>query len=309
DERLGVHAECLGVRFAPNRVTLEAGAGPHAVTFTARKPPAVDTRQHVRFVDARGEPVTEVRAAIYGADGQAPVAASSDARGHIAFDLHIAAGAHGWLYLRDGRWLIRSTGPLASPGDNHRFVVDPDAPLELELMPACSVAGRLLRPDGQPAAFARVELQREVGGHWQRLAKATSTANGDFACNQLRPHLGRLRIAVRCHHGTLAEEHERLTLADEGARVQLGELRLAPPAIVTGVLRRADGSPDAGRFVSLHGKGDADDYQEDTLTDAQGRFRFVGVAPGAGELYVRRGGGTRTPYQVAAGEAVEVTPK
>jgi protocatechuate 3,4-dioxygenase beta subunit len=305
DQRLGVHPEGLGVRFAPDRASFERGKGPHVVTFAARKPPQVRTRQRVRLLDADGAPVAGVRTAIYGADGQSPVTGISDDAGWLTFELRIEAGKHGWLYLRDGRWLITDAAPLGSPYDNHRFVVAPDEPMQVRLQAACAVTGRLLRADGEPAAFADVVLQHEVGGHWQRVASTTSTANGDFACDQLQTRSDRLRVVVRSQHGSLNHRSDDLKLAESGTRVQLGTLKLTPPAIVTGIVATDAGAPIAGVFVSLHGKDDSGDYQENAVTDAAGRFRFVGVPPGRGEVYVGIDGGRRSAYQVRAGQRFE----
>jgi len=308
NEKLGVHPEGLGVRFAPSRTGLDPKSAPHDVTFAARKPPQVRTRQRVRLLDGNGVAIAGVRTAMYGADGQPPAPAISDDDGWLTFELRIAAGKHGWLYLRDGRWLIADAAPLGSADKSHRFVVAPDRAITLDLLAACSVAGQVVRSDGQPAAFTEVELQHEVGGHWQRYATTISNANGDFACDQLQTYDGNLRVAVRGRHGSIAHTAERLQLGRPGTQVQLGKLQLAPPAVVTGVVADRDGKPLPGVFVSLHGKRETSDYHENAVTDAEGRFRFVGVPPGKGEVYVRTDGGRRSAYEVGEGEHFEWQP-
>jgi protocatechuate 3,4-dioxygenase beta subunit len=106
------------------------------------------------------------------------------------------------------------------------------------------------------------------------------------------PRSLRLVVAGRC--GTFTGEP--FALAAAGAKVDLGTCTLRAPVVVEGVVRDAAQRPVAGQSVwlltidpgppRLHPPIE----HVETLTDREGRYRFVGVAPGPVWLQLRADG-------------------
>jgi len=192
--------------------------------------------------------------------------------------------------------------------------VAPDDPLELRAELACEVRGRLLRPDGRPAAVVEVQLEEQQPNRtpeWSPFAKTVTGRDGTFVWRGLH----RLDRPVRLHSATGlgAVDGAVFALAAAGAKVDLGDLRLERTSIVEGVVHDAAGAPAPGVRVWLRewdfaaGKQKSGSVVE-VLTDRAGRYRFTAVPPGGTWLQVLRAGESITlqravePFEVKPGE-------
>ncbi|MBL8754305.1 MAG: carboxypeptidase regulatory-like domain-containing protein [Planctomycetes bacterium] len=163
----------------------------------------------------------------------------------------------------------------------------PMEPCELRLQPANLVRGRVLDPDGKPAASVVVwlvpaqGLDRPLDQPWTRTG-----ADGTF---QFPPMVaaGGHWIARGSHANTFAVgDTEIPAVPGESAAA---DLRLAPNARVEGTVRDADGKPAAGVFVTCVpfdlGTGRlARGCDQHVVTDANGRYAFVRVEAHAVQL-------------------------
>lgn len=163
---------------------------------------------------------------------------------------------------------------------------------------ALPAAGRLkvvaLRPDGGPAAFARVELAGESG------ATRTHNAGADGLCEIESPFLGA---------GTLTVVASRLAPCVRGVDVAAGAtetvtVRLDAGAVVSGLAVDDAGTPLPGAWVTvlappaLFGRG--------AKCDADAAFRFEGMSEGACELLASAEGHARGELATVTAPATAV---
>ena len=175
--------------------------------------------------------------------------------------------------------------------------------------------GRLLRADGRPAAFVSVHLEESSHNrlpHWMAMGYATTDRDGNYRF----PRLHHIDALLRAHcESTLGEwVGEPFDLSKPGTVVKLPDAKLGEPATIEGVLRDAQQQPVGGVRVWLRDWDMARQTQRsgslvETLTDAQGRYRFLGVPLGGAWLELltdpsERHASTKAvePFEVEAGK-------
>lgn len=166
----------------------------------------------------------------------------------------------------------------------------PEDPVQVRLLPAASIHGRVLGPDGSPLAGARVSAceGEEMGGCGNRVATpclegepATSDAEGRF-------HLARLSPAwytVTAQAPGLVNAEVSPVRAAAGEPMEV-EIRFPEGATVSGRVTAPDGSPLPGADVWVRSEKSAVwmTARED------GSFRVSGVAAGPNEIVARADG-------------------
>lgn len=147
--------------------------------------------------------------------------------------------------------------------------------------------GRVVGADGRPVAGARVSAVGSswAGGRVQTTSDrhAATGADGSFELRGLRLGLAHLLAVVADGHG----RHARLVEPAPGI-LDFGEIRLAAPHSIEGVLLDANDRPASRTLVRLTGPAieGRDPYErygtrEERRTDHLGRFRFPDLEPGA----------------------------
>lgn len=295
--RVTLHAP--GWRFAPPAVRAQPGKGPHVAAFTATR--VATTRHDLAFTahDAAGQPIAGLPVSLRPPGTSDEVRATTAADGTAMLTTTVAVGDRVWLRSVDARWALSPGAtegrPLTDTLHNLRdrnIAFDPSQTLALRFAAACSVRGRLLRTDGRPAPFAWVELQEHrTNGwpEWSMVAYATTDRDGHFEMAGLHPIAATLRLCSETALGTWARDD--VDLGRAGTSIRVPEATLAAPATVEGVVRDANQRPVAGIRVQRLDWDPAQQRQrtgnvDETLTDRDGRFRFVGVPPGDGSLRV-----------------------
>lgn len=281
-------------QFSPEAMSLEPKRGPHRVKFTASPADAPTHACKLQVRDDSGKPAADVALMMRPVRGGSRVFAVTDADGKVTFDTRLAIGSMALLCSDDDRWVTTRSGSDADTASDlqargqHSFLVDPSRVEQVQLAAACSVRGRILRHDGRPASFTWVELQDQRANRepeWSRADLTCTDREGHFVLPRLHASDTSLRVRVASPNG--AWDGPPFEMRRPGTAIRLPEARLAPPAVIEGVLRDGGQHPvpgvrvdlfawDAARFSAHHVDG--------TITDREGRYRFLGVAPGSMRL-------------------------
>ena len=161
------------------------------------------------------------------------------------------------------------------------------------------VEGQVLDAAGAPAAGAEVAL---AGG--EQVLTATTGPGGGFAL-EVPPRAYR----VSARRGDGAATLPAAVPVAAGQTVRGLTLRLGTPAALRGQVVDRAGAPVPSASIGLSPAGDPGELGR-TLTGADGRFAFTGLAPGAFDLDATapgRGGLVRRGLLLQAGETMEVT--
>lgn len=200
--------------------------------------------------------------------------------------------------------------------------------VEVRLVRGRRAKGRVLGPDGRPAAgvyVAAVAADHGANGRHFRIdwRATTSAADGEFAIDRLKPDMPHTLFLLRAACGTTLREFPN----DEGQRelVDLGDVRLHRAASLRGRVVDERGAPIAAREVVLRGHN-ADRFDGARSDDAgyravdsyvaerrcrtgdDGGFEFADVAAGT-YVVATAAGDSHRPIEetrtVGAGDAIE----
>ncbi len=297
DWQYNVSLAATGYAFTPDAVRLEQGKGPHQIAFVAAKKGTTGLSCPASVTDAEGQPVAGVSFVLRRSNGGARATATSDDEGKLTFDSPLGAGTKVVVYSTTDAWVIdqpKSADLIGSHDrrflEEHECLVAPDQELQLRVIPASSVRGRLLHADGKPAAFTRVTLAEETPGRWPQwmtFAYATTDRDGNFHFRRLHHSPNGTRVEVEGAAGTATGEP--FVIGEPGTQAVVPPLTLAPPSIVEGTVRDDAGHPVPGMAVWLRDWNFETDSQRsgsvtEVITDRQGRYRFLGVPVGGAWL-------------------------
>jgi hypothetical protein len=201
-----------------------------------------------------------------------------------------AGGRFEIVGLPEGRFRIEAASDGFGPTRSDP-VPTGTADLRLVLDAGLTVTGKVTVGDGLEAPGALVQLvepdhQDTAYARWKRAVaggppvQTLTDRLGGFTLAGIRPAAHRLSI----EHATSAPWLGQVLDGAPGARIDLGEIRLAPGARVGGVALDREGRPAAGAIVCLDGvsRGGA---ARTARADGRGRFEFLGLAGGDYELF------------------------
>jgi protocatechuate 3,4-dioxygenase beta subunit len=251
--------------------------------------------------DGRDAARSAVRAVASAGSVPGPVGTETDQQGRFLI-ADVRAGTYAVLVRREeyqpGIFLgIRMGG-------------DRKAPLEFKLEPGRVLEGRVVAPDKEPVAEARVTILTSLDPHdpvYPRFETATD-ARGRFRFTTLSPVAYRLKVTCE---GFAPLERDLPRPSDRLV------LRLVPGGTITGrVTDGAAGIAAAKVTVQLDtGEEDEDvngrrraSRMAAARTDGAGRFTLANISGGSGSLLVEARGYAffEQPIEIAAGEAREV---
>jgi len=191
----------------------------------------------------------------------------------------------------------------------------PEHRLDLEL-PAGAIRGRVLGPDGAPAANVSLSAEREGRATIFAfdMGRSQQTAeDGSFQLVNLRPGSYTLRVGNSGFAGAFGQSARFGTAVVTGIELAEGQsrddivVRLDAPCAIEGIVRASDGKPISGAAVFVRdSSGRVINPLSSCMTNTEGRFKFDGAAPGTYTLSARREQQTTResgPVRASPGEA------
>lgn len=234
---------------------------------------------HVRTVDARGFPMAGVSVSVRSLRAQSPMQLTSRSADDGTLELG-GLPPPPWQVVADHEdyALVRL--------DDVRSAEDE---LVIELVPGAAVRGRVLSDwDGAPVPNAVVTIAS------RSLATPTDHTDSEGTFEISRVPSGNYRVSVAATGFLAAERSVRLERRSVGLLdVEVPDIRLTAGGDISGEVVDALGSGVSGAEVAV---GAPPDWASAVRTDAQGRFRLVGVAAATVSVSARH---------PAAGEATE----
>ncbi len=274
-------------------------------TPSVASPPA---RSPVRgvLVDPQGEPLAGVTIRARGQGGLHTTTALTQADGSFVIESPVPNGARLLLSTGDPALVMhQEKADLRSAcreHAEHAVTCAPGLQLRVEAIAAVQLQGRILDPGGQPVFGAEVKLLFPLGEQlpaFHTVRTVHSDRDGHFRIAPLDGTLVReLQLAVTSLAGT--STIAALPLPTSGAH-DLGDLRLVPPAVMTGTVTDDAGGVVPGALVVLahiETAGRLRDYVtiDYTVAGRDGRYRFGSLPPGEYRLIASdRGVGAAGP--------------
>ena len=194
----------------------------------------------------------------------------------------------------------------------------PEHRLDLEL-PAGAIRGRVLGPDGAPAANVSLSVEREGRATIFAfdMGRSQQTAeDGSFQLLNLRPGSYTLRVGNSGFAGAFGQSARFGTAVVTGIELAEGQsrddivVRLDAPCTLEGIVRASDGKPVSGAAVFVRDSaGRVINPLSSCMSNTEGRFKFDGAAQGTYTLSARREQQTTResgPVRASPGEANSV---
>jgi protocatechuate 3,4-dioxygenase beta subunit len=252
-----------------------------------------------RAVDESGAPVTDAQITI----GREPHSGSIAYTGEN--------GAFEFPSLELGNMMVSVRGrrgaayDLVSPKTLTLSRAGAKAPLKIVLhrVPTMELAGRVVTPQGVPVAGVsvnyRLDIKMDNGNSGWTTRKDTTDASGHFSLGKARTSETASLITAE-KRGYNLQSGGKVTVQNGAAKIS--DIVLQPlTKSLSGTVRDSSGNPAAGALVRASG----DEYSQQAITDAAGRFTLDAQPDGTLGVLAARG------YAVArqrarAGDAVEL---
>jgi protocatechuate 3,4-dioxygenase beta subunit/peroxiredoxin len=232
--------------------------------------------------DAKGgKPLADARVSVTATGARSSVGhlyVKTDADGHYEFRL--PAGTY-LMYAN-----VSGYASPQEPGQKTAFSVETGGRTEstFELRPVFAVKGRLLLPDGSPAANCTIS---GVSASNPRLYAQTD-GSGRFTLERVTPGEQVDLSASDPEHG--ARLATSFTVSEDKAEATF-TMEKAATCLVTGRVVDDDGKPVPGMQVGIYESAGSTSYQAAAgSTDAQGRFSVKMLQGGQGSIMLGEGG-------------------
>ncbi|MEZ5962750.1 MAG: carboxypeptidase-like regulatory domain-containing protein [Planctomycetota bacterium] len=273
-----------------------------------------------KVVDDAGQGLAGETVVARAANGGREATARTADDGTFTLVSPLAPGVECVFYLRESTW-ITAQEPQMDQGylDRrdllwHRAKVDPAHELVLRCKRPAVVRGRLVDGEGQPVRWTQVTLEESSATRhptWMYWTRTLTAADGTFSF-RVTALEDAARVAVEGPQGAGVSAELQLRWGDVYA---VGDIVLTAPATIAGVVRGPRQDPVPGARVWLRDWDFGTNQQKsgsvvETVTDRQGRYRFVGVPPGGAWLQVTLDEAfpmdrAAEPFEVKSGDALE----
>ncbi|MFK7741218.1 MAG: carboxypeptidase-like regulatory domain-containing protein [Planctomycetota bacterium] len=306
DQKYRIDMRYATTPLEPNSVRLKAGTGPHHVRFAARPPNSTRRQVQVRIVDMHGAPAADIPltlASIQARDQDCQ--ARTDASGTATFSTRLAIGSSAFVHVTTGSLGIAPKGQPLKPSRESfgGFKIGEDDVPEFVVAPTCTVVGRAVQQDGSPAALAngrwlRLGARPARGGaaSWLPVAPFRCDRDGRYRIPGLFVGSGSIRLELRGRTGVGQSDAIELGTVLANGTIEAADLELQAPTAIDGQLVDADGKPVVGACLRLRSNPPMQ-----TVTNRNGRFRFVGSQAGSRRLEQVTRSGTLRLGEVTVG--------
>jgi Carboxypeptidase regulatory-like domain len=302
--------------FTPAQALLAAGSREPTATFRAEPLGTVALQGVLR--DATEHPLADQELVCHPAVGGRHAQTRTDAQGRFRMQVPVAPGAACIFWLqRSSAWVVVANVPPHGPVDGralgcHTCNADPANVIMIHAVRAATVRGKVVDATRQPLRCGEVELAVRVTTsattEWFPFATTQTDRDGAFVFPGLPGSDDELRASVDGSDGAGGSSSFHLA---GGADHDVGTLQLTAPGTIEGAVQDGKGAPVVGARVLLlawdldHGRQGQGRVQE-AISDAQGRYRFRGVAARGYGLQAVVGAAAASPgvelVDVAAGE-------
>lgn len=242
----------------------------------------------------------------------------TSADGRWRFALPVPAGTGVSLRLVSSDWVLDAAPRSARHAQEEAswlwtFTgnVEQGGQVDLRVLRACSVTGRVLLADGATAALVGVTLMERHprrAPEWKPMLRTATDLQGRYRFSGVHAIDRQVCVAVDGERGL--GETEPFALNDDGMQSERPDLRLRSPGIVEGDVVDADGKPVVGVRVWLtDARSKETGRYTEVFTDRAGRFRMAGVPPGAALISVGSEGSRPTSVMHEVEVAASATSK
>lgn len=306
-----------GFTFDPRSVATKMDEPQRELVFTATAIGSLQLRGVLRSADGKplaGERLVCRTKKSQSINGGTPGEATTDAEGRFVMNAPLVAGEPYSLHLVASQWVLeqkKSEGMMGVWDSRYlvRYEDQADGARELALVaqPAVFVSARLVGDDNRPVAFARAELQQRTDGRspaYVAMNYAISRRDGTVAFPGINVVADDLRVWTGGGAGAGASD---MFHVQRGERREL-VVRVQRPGTVSGCVRDENGKPVPGYCIAIssHDLGTGrpiDGVYGSVPAGRDGRFVFVGVAPGGHKLT-----SDRREQRACSSDVFEVSP-
>lgn len=279
----------------------------------------VESIVHGKLVDDAGKGIAGETLVARAANGGDEATALTGDDGGFTLASPLAAGVEGVFFLRNSQWITAQEDADEQRRFDrrgllwHRAKIDPTRQLIVRAKRPAVVRGRLVDAEGRPLRWTEVMLEESNATRhptWMRWTQTVTATDGTFTFRATALE-DPARVAVEGQCGAATSRELELGW---GTSHDVGDLVVSPPAAISGVVRDAQQGPVPGARVWLRDWDFGINQQKsgrvvETITDREGRYRFVGVPPGGAWLQVTLGEEhpherAVEPFEVKAGDSL-----
>lgn len=237
-----------------------------------------------RVLDERGEPVQRFAIDVLSAvSADVPATPPLFSRTFESPD-----GSYRIEQLPSWEIVVRATASDHAPAFSPMITVRAEdvEKMDFTLSKGCTLTGRVVDSAGlpQPNVFVDAESVIAAGQMSDVALEAAAQAQTEDDGSFTLPNVPKGAIAVRAYDGSNAVSTVNVEVG-ECDRVEPVELVMSPGGSIAGVAREADGTPIAGARLTLMHRPIG---FVNTVSDAEGRFRFEQVPPGPVRMMMQR---------------------
>ncbi len=178
---------------------------------------------------------------------------------------------------------VAEAGNAMFTGPKDMTLKGPETTLEFHVRPGIALSGRVVDPDGNPLAGAKVAA---FGDMWQRISSALSNERGEYELKGLNPSGAMLTASAPGYVSSFKAPRRSGTGEPIGSESSEYDIVLVPSAVIQGRVVGPGGKPLGGVHVRMNLSFDMSIYVDvltggpSSITNSQGDYTIEGGAEG-----------------------------